>query len=177
MKTINLIPSEMTVPTKTVKLVKVLNKISTIGAIILILLISILISGLVYFNIEYKKSVSNTNVLKDRIITLEKSEQKLILAKDKLSKITYIKSIDVVDDELTNFIELKSLVSSPSASTFTEISIDPVKTELSLSFPESLSLSSAIKSLSALNKYKRIILSSLGYSKSSGFLISLIFEN
>ena len=176
-KQINLIPVEMTVPTKTVKLVKILNKISIIGAIFLILIILIFISGLIYYNIEYKKSVSNVNTLKDKIITLEKSEQKLILAKDKLSKIAYIKSIDAVDDELTNFIELKSLVSSPSASTFTEISIDPKKTELSLTFPNSLDLSGALKSLPTLTKYKRIVLSSLGYSKNSGFLVSLILED
>lgn len=167
----------MTVPTKTVKIVKLLNKISIIGTIVLILLVVVLISGLVYFNIEYKKSVSNTNILKDKIITLEKSEQKLILAKDKLSKIAYIKKIDSVDDELTSFIELKSLVSSPSASTSTEVTINPVKTELSLTFPDSLTLGNTLQLLPTLNKYKRIVLSSLGYSKSSGFLISLILEN
>lgn len=176
-KQINLIPPEMAVPAKAVNLARILNKVSTIGALALIVVVVVLISALVYYNIEYRKSVTNVNSLKTKIVELERSEQKLILAKDKLSKIAYIKKIDSVDDELISFMEFKSLISSPSGSAFTEISIDPVKTETSLTFLDSLNLGNALKSLSTLVNYKRIILSSLGYNSSSGFLVSLIFDN
>ena len=134
------------------------------------------ISGLVYYNLSYKNSVVNVDILKKKVADLEKSEQKLVLAKDKLSKIAYIKSINSVDDELTNFQNFKDSISSSSNTTFTEISIDPVKTETSLVFNNTNDLSSALETLQKTTKYKSIILSSLGFNLSSGYLISLIFH-
>ena len=176
MKQINLIPAEMTVPARVVKFAKLLNKISIIGSILLIIMIITAISGLVYYNLSYKNSVVNVDILKKKVADLEKSEQKLVLAKDKLSKIAYIKSINSVDDELTNFQNFKDSISSSSNTTFTEISIDPVKTETSLVFNNSNDLSSALETLQKTTKYKSIILSSLGFNLSSGYLISLIFH-
>ena len=176
MKTINLIPTEMTVPARVVRLVKLLNKISVIGSILLITLIIVTISALIYYNINYKKSVANVEVLKTKIADLEKSEQKLVLAKDKLSKIVYIKSINSVDNELINFQDFKDSMSSSSGTAFTEISIDPIKTETSLVFQNTEELSNTLAMIQKLTKYKSVILSSLGFNLSSGYLISLVFR-
>ncbi|MEK7100394.1 MAG: hypothetical protein AAB872_01125 [Patescibacteria group bacterium] len=173
---INLIPSEMTVPTRIVNLSKLIYKVSIIGTIALILIVITLISSLVYFNIQYRNSIANTNILKTKIADLEKSEQKLVLAKDKLSKIVYIKSINSVDNELINFQDFKNSISSPSGITFTEISIDPIKTETSLVFQNTEDLSNTLGIIQKLTKYKSIILSSLGFNLSSGYLISLVFR-
>ena len=173
---INLIPSEMTVPTRIVNLSKLIYKVSIIGTIALILIVITLISSLVYFNIQYRNSIANTNILKTKIADLEKSEQKLVLAKDKLSKIVYIKSINSVDNELSNFQDFKNSISSPSGITFTEISIDPIKTETSLVFQNTEDLSNTLGIIQKLTKYKSIILSSLGFNLSSGYLISLVFR-
>lgn len=173
---INLIPSEMTVPTRIVNLSKLIYKVSIIGTIALILIVITLISSLVYFNIQYRNSIANTNILKTKITDLEKSEQKLVLAKDKLSKIVYIKSINSVDNELINFQDFKNSISGSSGTTFTEISIDPIKTETSLVFQNTEDLSNTLGMIQKLTKYKSIILSSLGFNLSSGYLISLVFR-
>ena len=173
---INLIPSEMTVPTRIVNLSKLIYKVSIIGTIALILIVITLISSLVYFNIQYRNSIANTNILKTKIADLEKSEQKLVLAKDKLSKIVYIKSINSVDNELINFQDFKNSISNSSGTTFTEISIDPIKTETSLVFQNTEDLSNTLGMIQKLTKYKSIILSSLGFNLSSGYLISLVFR-
>lgn len=175
MKQINLIPNEMTVPAKAVRLSSLLYKISMIGVIILVLSVTLLISGLVYYNIQYKQVTSNLTTLRSQIVALEKNEQKLILAKDRLSKILAIKKIDSVDDELTNFETFESFISSNSA--FTDISIDSNKTETSLSFKNSSELVTALNFISSLKEYKKVVLSSLNYGVNSGYLISLIFNN
>ena len=181
-KQINLIPREMSVPGKTVTISKIINKISTIGTIVLIFIAIVLISVLVFFNLEYKKSTTNVENLKSRIVELERSEQKLILAKDKLAKISYIKKLNSVDTELTNFQDFKLSITASSAAKFTEISITPEKTETSLTFTDSANLGAALEVVSKLlehdgKDYKNIILSSLGFSPNTGYLVSLIFKN
>ncbi|EKE05790.1 MAG: hypothetical protein ACD_19C00176G0012 [uncultured bacterium] len=177
-KQINLISQEMTVPTKIVVLAKVLNKISIIGTIFLILAAIGLISGLLYFNSQYKKTISNIDSLKVKITDLEESEQKLILAKNKLSKIAYIRSINSIDNELDNYNALKNqiLINSVSFDT-AEVIFDPNKTETSFKFSDTTNLSNALTTLSKFDKYKKIILTSLGYNTTSGYLINLIFSN
>lgn len=175
-KQINLISSEMTVSAKTIALSKTLNKISIFGAVLLIILIMAVISGIVYYNIEYKKVSSSINVLKEKIVKLEKSEQKLILIKDKLSKIAIIKKIDSVDDELSSFQNFQSLITDSSVSAITEVSITPQKTETSLLINNSDSLFNIFKKIITLPKYNKIVLSSLGFT-STGYLVSLVFEN
>lgn len=168
----------MTVPTKIVAMAKVLNKISTIGAFFLVLAIIGLVSGFVYFNEQYKKTISNVDSLKAKIASLEKNEQKLILAKNKLSKIAYIKTINSIDSELNDYNDLKSQIALNSTNLDTaEVVFDPNKTETSFKFSDSTNLSNALVTLSKLDKYKKVILSSLGYNTTSGYLVDLILSN
>jgi hypothetical protein len=176
-KQINLIPLEMTVPSKSVHLAKTINKISTFSAVILIFLILVSIGAFVYYNVQGQKTTASINSLKQKIVELEKSEQKLILAKDKISKISYIKSLDSVDDELVNFKDFEQSINSASSSAFTEVSIDADKTETSLIFPNSESLTVALQNVSNLKQYKKVILTSLGFNSNSGYLLNLIFQN
>ena len=181
-KPINLIPSDMVVPAKTLRLAATLNKISTIGTILLVTIILGLISGLFYYNFQYKKTLSNIESLKSKVQSLERSEQKLVLAKDRLTKIAAVKKLDSVDDELKSFKNFESLVLTNPGSIFTEISIDSDKTETSIVSATSSSLSNVMKSLNDLSEnkltnYKHIIMSSLGFNSSSGYLVSLIFKN
>lgn len=175
-KQINLISSEMTVSVKTVALSKTLNKISIFSTILLIVLIMAVISGIIFYNIEYKKVSNNINILKEKIVKLEKSEQKLILIKDRISKIAIIKKSDSVDNELASFQNFQNVITDGSAFAITEVSITPQKTETSLLINNSESLFNIFKKIVALPKYNKIILSSLGFT-SSGYLISLVFEN
>lgn len=181
-KIINLIPVDMTVSSKTLRLAALLNKISTIGAVVLVFLLVGLISTMVYYNIQYKNILTDTESLKSKIQTLEKSEQKLVLAKDKLSKIAEVKKEDSISNDLKSFETLLGLVSLTAGSNFTEISIDADKTETSIVSSNSSALSSIMQALYSLSSnkltsYKSIVMSSIGYNVSSGFLLSLVLKN
>ena len=184
-KQINLIPLSMVVPTKLVKLAKTLNKISTAGSIFVILVAAVIISGLVYYNSIHSTNLANLEVLKQKVVDLESNEQTLILAKDKLSKIGYIRSLDSVDNELTSFKEFQSLTVSSASSSLSEVVIDPKKTELSMSFSDTFGLQNVLKIISTLSNdtpgqnsgYEKITLSSLVYNIKSGYLMTLIFNN
>lgn len=168
----------MTVPAKVVSLAKTLNKISIVGTVLLIVAILGLISALVYYNVEYKKTNDNVTSLKKQIVDLEKNEQKLILAKDKLSKISSIKKMDSVDSELEKFTKIQSSISTSSGSNFSEVTVDPNKIETSLVFPDTTSLKNALEHLSdEKNGFKKVVLSSLGYNPATGYVLSLILTD
>lgn len=177
MKQINLIPTEMAVPAKTVTISKSLNKISTIGATFLLVMVLASISILVYYNMQYKKIVYDTDILKDKIGILERSEQKLVLAKDKLAKITQIKKADFVDDELSSFENFEQQILAMDESALSETDISPLKIKTSLSFKTSSYLTSSLEFLSKFPKFKRIILTSLNYNPSAGFLVDITLED
>lgn len=176
-KKINFISSDMAVPAKSLKLVKVLNKLSIVGAVILVLSIIVAISGFIFFTISFKKVDASVASLKNDISSLEKSEQKLILVKDKLNKIAYIRSLPSADNDISEFQKLNEIISVSSDSAFTGVNIGSNKTELSLASKDSTSLSLVLDSISNLKNYVKITLSSLGYNPTSGFLSSLIFES
>ncbi|AKM83465.1 hypothetical protein A2422_01160 [Candidatus Woesebacteria bacterium RIFOXYC1_FULL_31_51] len=174
---INLIPTEMAVPAGSLKFVKVLNKLSILGVISLILLTISAITLFVFYSIELKKVNSSVASLKNEISSLEKSEQKLILVKDKLGKIAYVKSLDSAENEINRFKKINEIVSVSSDSAFTEVSIGSSKTEVSLISGNSTSLTSILESVANLKDYGKIILSSLGFNPTSGFLTSFIFNS
>lgn len=172
----------MTVSSKTLRLVGLINKISTIGAVILVFLLAGLISTLFYYNLQYKKIVSDTDSLKSKIQTLERSEQKLVLAKDKLSKIAEVKKEGSVSTDFKNIEKVLSQVALTAGSNFTEINVDTDKTEATVLSSNSTALASVMQTLSTISLdkkfgYKNIIMSSIGFNASSGFLLNLIFKN
>ncbi len=167
----------MAVPAKSIKIAKILNKLSLVGAILLTLSVIVAISSFLFFSSELKKIDVQVGSLKDEISLLEKSEQKLILVKDKLGKVAYVTSLPSAEQDINLFKELNGITSDSSGSVLTEISIIPNKIEVSLSSGDSTALSSALRSFVNLKDYIKITLSSLGFKPSSGFLSNLVFES
>lgn len=167
----------MAVPARSVSFAKGLNKLSFVGVILLSLLIIITISLFLFYSAEFKKVNAIVASLKDQVLLLEKSEQKLILIKDKLGKINYVKSLPSSENNINQFKKLNEIVSLSSDSAFTEIDIGSVKTEVSLFSKDSTALSSVLSSFVEIKDYIKITLSSLGFSPLSGFSSSLIFES
>lgn len=176
-KRINLIPLEMAVPARAVKLAKLLNKISVVGIIAFILSVVTVITLLVVYSFEYKDVSANANQLKARVAELEKNEQKLYLAKDRIEKIAEVRKIQSVNEELSKFKDLSNNIYLYPDSTFSEITMNPTKSELTLFSKTSLSFSEVLKLISSLPGYKNIILSSLGFTPTSGYTSSFIFNN
>lgn len=176
-KQINLIPHDLAVPLKTTKLGNYLNRISTIGAIVFISIVVILIAGLTYFNFKYKGIVEEVETLKGKILNLENSEQKLVLSKDRLSKISTIRKDDAIDTEFSNFEKFYNIMISIPGTTFSDIVMTPKQTDATVKFQDSAALNSAIAAVYTLTDYKGITLTSLGYNQGSGYYITLVFKD
>lgn len=175
-KRINLIPSEMAVPPKAVKVVRIITKISTFGAILLFLLVISAVAAFLYFKIENDKTLAAVDSLKAEIIKLEASEQRLVLTKDRLTKIAAIKKSPSIESDLNNFKEVSSLVTSVPDSSLIEVNIQPLKTEFAVTSSNSTSLASFLEPLSKLTTFKNLVLTSLGFAQSSGFVSDIIMR-
>lgn len=175
-KQINFIPENMAVPAKSVKLAHFLNKISTFGVISIIIFVVLTIFIFIFSSVELKKTENSLKSLKNEIASLERSEQKLILVKDRLEKISYIKSLNSAEDDISNFKNLNESLSLASGSSFTQVDIGSSKTELSLVANNSDSLISALGLFYNLKEYQKIILTSLVFNLKSGYISSFLLE-
>lgn len=176
-KTINLIPIEMAVPPKAVKISKILTKISTAGIILFILSLIGIAASFYYFNNKYQTVTSDYVRLKNNVLALEDSEQKLVLAKDRLAKISEIKKLNVLGPEVEKTKHVLDALLQNAESSVSDISIEPQKVELTFVSKTPSSLGDVLRSLTTLGLYRNIVITSITYSATSGYSSSMILNN
>lgn len=176
-KKINLIPTEMAVPASAVKLSVLLNKISMVVVILLIL--SSIGFAVSFFLLSQQSDevAASVDSLKLKIAELEQNEQKLVLAKDRIEKITIVKKSGSVNEEVSRYKAFSSLLTAAGGSSISEANISDKGTEVIVVSTDSNSLTSLLQPLAESVNYKNIIISSLGFSSGTGFLSSLILSS
>lgn len=176
-KKINLIPQELAVPAKTVKLASIINRISTIAVVILIFTIFTFGGLIYYFSNQNSNENKRVESLKSKVLSLSANEQRMILAKDRLAKISIVQKDRSVDDELSRFKKFSDIAMASGGISINEANLASKGTETSVLVNNSSILSSFLKPLATLPDYKRIIISSLSYNPSIGFLLNIKLEN
>ncbi len=175
-KKINLIPADLAVSPKTVKLTNLLSKVTIIGASFLFISLIAAVSVFVYFKLQSTKVSESIDNLKTQIIALESSEQKLVITKDRLNKIALVEKLPSVKEDIVKFKDVSNVVNFAPDSSLVEANIQTTKTEFSVASKSTDSLSSFLAPLTKLTTYKNMILSSLGYSSTSGFITDVIIN-
>lgn len=173
---INLIPIELAVSPKTVKLTKTLSQITTIGVISLFLSIALVVAAFIFYRLEANNLSQNIESLKTRITALESSEQKLVITKDRLNKIAIINDMPSIKGDIVDFQDVQNIITGVADSSLIEATIQSNKTEFSINSKDSSSLSNLMAPLSGLTKYKSLILTSLGFSSTAGFISDLVIN-
>lgn len=176
-KRINLIPTEMAVPARAVKLTKTINKVSIVSVIILILTSLLLGGAFFYYSLEDKKVAASVASLKSKIVSLEKSEQKLVLAKDRIEKINIVQNAKSVNNEVLKYQKFAELVLNASGSAITEADLSSKGTEVSVLSANTSTLSLILAPLLKLTEYQKIVLTSLNFNPASGYISSLVLGN
>ncbi|HET7098791.1 MAG TPA: hypothetical protein VFI61_00995 [Patescibacteria group bacterium] len=173
--TLNLLPPELAVDKK---LGSLLKGVRAMGIILLALfLVFILGVGGIFVvsTISLRSTNASLDQLKVQISSQEKTEQKLVLLKDR------IKNIGVVNAKpgslkSLNSIEPLLLTLSPD-STVTELNIDPVKVSLTINFRSNQDLSDFFENITKSEQFKSVILSSFGYNPGTGYLAGITILN
>jgi len=174
-KKINLIPEELTVPSSVVKLTKLISKFSIVAVISLIVTSLVMISFFVYFSLNLKNLDSSNTSLKANVVSLEKTEQQLILTKDKLSKILLVKSLESADINFESYKEFRTIASEFPDLLLGESEINAKGMEISVSSNNTSSFIGFLKRIGEFNKFPNASISSLNFSPDKGLLLNLTY--
>jgi hypothetical protein len=173
MPTINLLPTDLAPKGPTLRIVNYLKQIIFVGFVIF-LLVSLGLAGFfILTSFELKDSVQKQEDLKVRIKTLEQTEQKIILLKDRVGKIKKILAMKDSQENIDNAQIVLGIAGGKVSIGELDISVD--KTKLSVSSETSLSFSQFLTSLTDLKIYQTIVLSSLSFNPNSGYSAAFDF--
>ncbi len=176
MRKINLIPKELSVPPQIVKTSAIISKISIFLGILLVITILTTIGILIFYSFKLNDLKFAENNLKQRVGSLQQSEQRLFLAKDRIAKITKIRANESLSDDVLEFRKFSDAMAGNPDVSFSEISLDSKSSEISLISRTTNALSLIFSFLKATKTYENISLSSLGFNPGSGYILSLLFE-
>lgn len=175
-KKINLIPEELTVPAKVIKLSNRINKISMISAFVLTIALVVGIVFFVYLDSSYKKIVDSNESLKSEITSLEKTEQQLVLTKDKINKIKNVRNSKTAMKTFAIFLEFKQFISNFPDLVLSEVEIDANKFSVSITSKEFSNVQDFLTQLVFSEDLKSVVLDSFGFSPRSGLSLNLTYE-
>ena len=172
---INLLPKGLAKESSSVKLAESVKKISQAG---LILFILFLIAGIAYlFFLSSQVSSSSTlqDQLKVSIRSLEDTEQRVVLVKDRAEK-----SASVLDEPSASLsvISFETFSSNlPVGANLVESKITGEKTDATFLTRSSSDLVQLMAAITLSDFYERVELESFGFTPAAGYLITLnLFE-
>lgn len=171
---VNLMPAELVLSGGLNRILKVSRMLGVI------LLAGFLIFGLglaaffIISSVQLSGLNSGNTDLKNQITTLETSEQKIVLLKDRIGNIKKVQSIPTF---LTNLGNIEPVLAAVTAgSSVSELDIDPTKVSTTINFKSNGDLTTFITSVTKQSVFKSILLSAFGYNPASGYLVTLTFS-
>lgn len=168
---LNLLPTDILISKGLSKALRTFKALTVIFTVILLIFCLGMVGLFIVNKVTLDKAQSDVDNLKAQIKVQETSEQQLILIKDRLSKISTIKS---KSDASNNIAGINSLVSDLSAkSRVTEEDASSTKSSLTISLGSNADLSNLIKNIEKTDVFKSVTLSSLGYSGIQGYVVML----
>lgn len=168
---INLLPTNLVAQAPVSKFANLLKKITTLGFVLFILAITVVGA---YYLINYftiSSSVNKQTILKEQIKSLEQTEQKVFLAKDRLDKIKTALNIESADKNLEKLENFYSAIAGTV--TISEADITSKKTEISVVARNSSFLTTFLGNLTTSDLFKTINLTSFGFNSSNGYFITV----
>lgn len=172
---LNLLPEELSVNKGLASVLK------TIRGINIILIVTFIISSLgmggffIFSKISFSNLQSKVNTLKTQVKAQESSEQQLILIKDRLSKISSLKTIPNAEKSIVNIDNIVNTNILPDTRAG-EISVSPISVNLSLIVASNKDLSTLIGSIKNTDMFSTVELSNLSYSPLSGYTAEITLK-
>lgn len=170
MADINLLPQELKPKGSVVKLAKLLKKLVVGGTVTLFIAVGLLVA--LYFILSRRVSVlkENNTVIVREITALEKTEQRLFLVKDRLSKIDSVGKAANAYDETDLLIDLTD--EFPPGITPSAVEITTESVTISVVADGSRSIANFLALLIAKD-YEKIVMNFLSFDPLQGYRIDL----
>lgn len=175
MKEINLLPVELKPKSIVLHISKILRDISIFGFILFVFFTLAVASLVIYYSTEAKKYETRIENLKTQVKSLEKTETRLVLTKDRLSKIKQIFQMPNLDQEVSKLESLMNFL--PQSAKISDIKLSLGKIELSLAVSTNSDLTALLALLTAEGMFQKIEVSSFSFKPNLGYQLSFVLYN
>lgn len=164
---INLLPSDLTVSKSLGDLLKTIRALSVIGAgAFLVFLVGV---GAYFLVSTLSLNALNTSItsLKNQVSTQEKTEQQVVLLKDRLGKIS---SIESIPGPLPNLMMMRTLLAPLSGNTLiSQMQVEAKGTDLTLNIKSNSDLAAFFDAIKNSDNFKSVYLTTLSLNPSTGY--------
>lgn len=167
---IDLLPEDLAPKKSIVKLISILNKLNY--ALIALFLVGVLtfLSIIIINSFELRNLNTQQDALIKRVKEFEKTEQQVILAKDRMSKINEIWKEAKMGYSIDGLVKLISNL--PEGTTLKDTEISALKNKITMESSSSSSVAKLMSLLVSSNIYESLILKNFTYNPSYGYRIS-----
>lgn len=172
---VNLLPTELLEKKGPYKLAESLKNIAIAGFAIFFAFLFGAFAYTLILSAQTRSSETKQNQLKQTIIALEETEQKMVLVKDRIGKANKIYSKSDISTSVENFELINANLSSNVF--LMEAKIDDKKTEGSYSISSSLGLVRFMSNLLVSDLYSKITMKSFSFTPTFGYMVSLEMVN
>jgi Tfp pilus assembly protein PilN len=171
MPVINLLPTDLSPKSSIAKASQLIKNASIVGLVLVIVSAVGIIAFLTITSFQIRNSNTRQDQLKAGIESLERTEQRLVLTKDRLKYANEVLGKETAAGAIEDLSLLFSTL--PEEVEIREAQIAATKTELSLISRSSSGLTKVLASLVATNYYEKIKLTSFAFNINSGYVISV----
>lgn len=170
---INLIPPDFAPTGKTAKLARLIRNTGLVLFSIFLVSTLVMIGIFIYYAVSLTSVKAKENQLKNSIASLESTEQKLVLIKDRLG---YANTILNKETSLVHIDKLGLITQVPGIN-LTRSEMISIKNDSSLVITDLGSLSNLFSRLKTGEIYKHVILNSFNFNPASGYQVSLTMSD
>lgn len=170
MAAINLLPTDLAPKGEVVKAANTIKSLIVGALAVFLITVFGLIGYLLVGVFEIRNSETKQEQLKVSIRTLEQSEQRLVLLKDRLAKVKLAFSSESADEEAEN---IQTVLSAATSVGISELELKPLSIEVSVVAQSSSQLSSFLSFLENSDIFENIKVSSFGFNPTAGYIVSM----
>lgn len=168
---VNLLPGDLAPKAAVLKLANLFKKISLLGFALFLVGTLGGVAFFIYLTTEVERLRSSQEQSKRTISSLEQTEQRIILVRDRVQKAERIIKTAPAEKRLQALASLATKF--PKSVVFTSVEILPERLDLTILVPDSLVLKEAMASLADPELFNKVNMISLGLNPKSGYLVSL----
>lgn len=168
---LNLLPPELAVSKSLGKFLKTVKALGVIGVAAFLVFGVGIGAFFIVSTISLNRINANIKVLKNQVSAQQKSEQQVILLKDRIAKIASIQSIP---DSLSNLTATEPFLIDLSGSmSVNQMAVSPTSVSLSLNLKTNSDLSTFLESLQTSDVFKTVSLTTFNFSPSIGYSVEV----
>ena len=171
----NLLPPDLTPREEIIKISNFIKRISVVGYSVVLISAAIFVGAFFVLSNQLKTSISEQENWKVQISSLEETEQRLVLIKDRLEKVSKILKSATAADEIESLSQTQSIL--PEGVILREAKLSTGNSEMRLLTQNSSSTAQLLAKLLASGIYKKVELKALDFNQTVGFSLELNLIN